>query len=90
MFDKLPKKTKSEEAKAIDNVTISDKKNKWSSEQEWEKRVSATSGLDAEAQTLSTCWLPPPETKVRVRLPVARFTPVDESAVVKKGLLSAQ
>ena len=90
VFDKLPKKTKSEEAKAIDNVTISDKKNKWSSEQEWEKRVSATSGLDAEAQTLSTCWLPPPETKVRVRLPVARFTPVDESAVVKKVMPAAQ
>ena len=29
VFDKLPMKIKSEEAKAIDNVTIADKKNKW-------------------------------------------------------------
>jgi len=89
VFDKLPNKMKSEEAKAIDNVTISDKKNKWGSEQEWKKRVSKTSGLDSEAQALSTCWLPPPETKVRVRVPVARFTPVVESAVVKKTVTAS-
>ena len=57
VFDKLPMKIKSEEAKAIDNVTIGDKKNKWGAS-EWEKRISSVSGLDTEAQVLSTCWLP--------------------------------
>ena len=86
VFDKLPMKIKSEEAKAIDNVTIGDKKNKWGGEREWEKRISSVSGLDTEAQVLSTCWLPPPATKVRVRVPVERFTPVDEPAVAKNTL----
>ena len=86
VFDKLPMKIKSEEAKGIDNVTIGDKKNKWGGEREWEKRISSVSGLDTEAQVLSTCWLPPPATKVRVRVPVERFTPVDEPAVAKNTL----
>ena len=49
VFDKLPMKIKSEEAKAIDNVTIGDKKNKWGASGSKEKRISSVSGLDAEA-----------------------------------------